>query len=65
MEDYELTIGTIEYYKSKACELVCGNCPKCEAMHEYNGKYYCQFDTVIRFIEWDNKYNRQNLYFKR
>ena len=58
MEDYEITIGTIEYYKSKSCDCVSGKCDKCEAMYNYNGKQYCQFDTVIRFIEWDNKYNR-------
>lgn len=58
MEDYEITVNTIEYYKHKACDCVKGECPKCEAMYEYNGKYYCQFNTVMRFIEWDNKYNR-------
>lgn len=56
MEDYEITIGTIEYYKSKSCDCVSGKCDKCEAMYKHNGKQYCQFDTVIRFIEWDNKY---------
>ena len=25
---------------------------------EYNSKLWCAFDTVNRFIEWDNKYNR-------
>lgn len=58
MEDYEMTIDAIEYYKSRACDYTKGECDKCEAMCEYNGKQYCQFDTVIRFIEWDNKYNR-------
>jgi hypothetical protein len=57
MEDYEFTIGTIEYYKSKACECIKGKCDKCEAMYEYGGKQYCQFDTVIRFIKWNNQYN--------
>ena len=57
MEDYELTIGTIEHYKSKACELVKDNCNKCEAMYRCKNEYWCCFDTVIRFIEWDNKYN--------
>ena len=55
MEDYELTIGTIDYYKDRACE-VAGN--KCEAAQEYNGKLWCAFDTVNRFIEWDNKYSK-------
>ena len=55
-----MTIDTIEYYKSRACDCANGERDKCEAMCEYNGKQYCQFDTVIRFIEWDNKYNRQN-----
>jgi hypothetical protein len=58
MEDYELTIGTIEYYKNKACEVICGNCDKCEAMYKYRDNQCCCFDTVIRFIEWDNKYNK-------
>lgn len=58
MEDYEMTIYTIEYYKRRACDCANGECDKCEAMCEYNEKQYCQFDTVIRFIEWDNKYNR-------
>ena len=25
---------------------------------EYCFKKWCSFDTVIRFIEWDNKYNK-------
>ena len=58
MEDYEMTIGTIEYYKDKACEVARNKCDKCEAAQEYNCKLYCAFDTVNRFIEWDNKYNR-------
>ena len=57
MEDYEFTIGTIEYYKDKACELVNGDCNKCEAVYGYGGKKWCCFDTTIRFIEWVNKYN--------
>lgn len=58
MEDYELTIGTIEHYKDKACELVKGNCDKCEAAYEHRGKKWCCFDTTIRFIKWDNEYNK-------
>ena len=56
MEDYELTIGTIDYYKDRACEVAGNKCDKCEAAQEYNGKLWCAFDTVNRFIEWDNKY---------
>lgn len=56
MEDYELTIGTIEQYKSKACELIDGNCDKCQAMYMCNDKKWCCFDTVNFFIEWANKY---------
>lgn len=58
MEDYELTIGAIEYYKAKACEVIGNKCDKCEAVKEYNGKLLCAFDTVNRFIEWDNTYNK-------
>ena len=57
MKDHELTIETIKSYKDKACELVKGNCDKCEAMFKYCGEKYCQFDTVTRFIKWDNQYN--------
>ena len=57
MEDYELITNAIEYYKNKACELAKNNCDKCEAMHECSGGQWCSFDTVIRFIEWDNTYN--------
>ena len=56
MKDYEFTIGTIEYYKNKACELANDNCNRCEAMHEYNNRHLCSFDTVIRFIEYVNEY---------
>ena len=56
MEDYELTIGAIEFYKDKACGMICSNCDKCEAMYKYNDKSYCCFDTVIRFIKYVNKY---------
>lgn len=56
MEDYELTMGTIEQYKNKACELVEGDCNKCQAMYEYNDKKWCCFDTVNFFIGWANKY---------
>lgn len=57
MKDYELIIRNIRYYKSKACDYIRGRCDKCEAAYEYHGRPYCQFDTVIRFIEWDNHYN--------
>ena len=57
MKDYEMTLESIEYYKDKACKYISGRCDKCEAMHEYNEKQHCQFDTVIRFIKWDNQYN--------
>lgn len=56
MEDYIYTIDTIESYKNKACEFINGNCEKCEARQECNGKYYCCFDTTIRFIEYANNY---------
>ena len=56
MEDYELTIGAIIDYKIKACKIVKSNCSKCEALHEYHGKQYCAFDTVVRFIEYANKH---------
>ena len=56
MEDYELTMGTIKYYKNKACEVVKNKCDKCEASQEYNGKLWCAFDTVNRFIEYANKH---------
>lgn len=56
MKDYELTIGTIEHYKNKACELAKNDCSKCEALHECNGKQWCSFDTVNRFIEYANKH---------
>lgn len=58
MEDYELTIGAIEHDKNKACELIGNNCDKCEAMYVRCDKQWCCFDTVIEFIEWDNKYNK-------
>ena len=58
MEDYELILGSIMHYKIKACGCANNQCEKCEAMYQYNDKQHCQFDTVMRFIEWDNKYNR-------
>lgn len=57
MKDCEMIMGTIEYYQNKACELVKGNCDKCEAAYEYCGKKLCCFDTTTRFIKWDNQYN--------
>ena len=58
MEDYELTIETIKHYKNKACEIARNNCDNCEAMYVYCDKQWCCFDTVVRFVEWDNKYNK-------
>lgn len=54
MEDYIYIIDAIESYKNKACEIINSNCEKCEARQEYNGDYYCCFDTTIRFIEYVN-----------
>ena len=54
MEDYIYTIDAIKSYKNKACEIINSNCEKCEARQEYNGDYYCCFDTTIRFIEYSN-----------
>ena len=54
MEDYIYIINAIESYKNKACEIINSNCEKCEAQQEYNGNYYCCFDTTIRFIEHSN-----------
>ena len=57
MEEYKLTIETIKHYKDMACSYCHGdNCVYCEAMYGYNGERWCCFDTVIRFIEWVNKY---------
>lgn len=56
MEDYELTMGAIIDYKIKACKMVKSDCSKCEALHECNGKQWCSFDTVNRFIEYANKH---------
>ena len=58
MEDYELTIGAIIDYKIKACKIAKNDCSKCEALHECQDKQWCSFDTVVRFIEWVNKYNK-------
>ena len=54
MEDYIYIINAIESYKNKACEIINSNCEKCEARQEYNGDYYCCFNTIIRFIEYVN-----------
>ena len=54
MEDYIYIIDAIESYKNKACEIINSNCEKCEARQEYNGDYYCCFNTIIRFIEQVN-----------
>ena len=51
MENYKLTIETIDYYKDKACAIAGNKCDKCEAAQEYNGKLWCAFNTVNRFIE--------------
>lgn len=58
MKDYKLTIKNIKHYKHKACEMVGSNCNRCEGAYEYNNKIFCVFDTVNRFIEWDNEYNK-------
>lgn len=58
IKDYELTIETIECYKDKACDKAGNKCDRCEAAQEYNGELWCAFDTVNRFINWDNKYNK-------
>ena len=54
MEDYIYIIDAIESYKNKACEIINSNCEKCEARQEYDGNYYCCFDTTIRFIKYVN-----------
>ena len=54
MEDYIYIIDAIESYKNKACEIINSNCEKCEARQEYDGDYYCCFNTIIRFIEYVN-----------
>ena len=56
MKDYELTIGNIENYKIKACELVGNDCSKCEAKYEACGRPWCCFDTTIRFILNEDTY---------
>lgn len=56
---FNKTIETIEYYKDKACKVIKNRCDKCEAAQEHNGQLSCAFDTVNRFIEWNNKYNKQ------
>lgn len=57
MEDYNYTIDAIESYKNKACEIAKNNCEKCEARQEFNGNYFCCFDTTIRFIKFANNNN--------
>ena len=47
MEDYELTMGTIEQYKFKACGLVDGDCNKCQARYKYNNKNWCCFENTL------------------
>lgn len=56
MENYELTIETIEDYKDNACWIIRDDCDKCDAMYECNGNRFCCFDTVIRFVEYANKH---------
>lgn len=56
MEDYELTINAVECYKDKACKIANYNCNRCEGLHECNDRHWCAFDTVIRFIKYDNGY---------
>lgn len=55
MENFELTMGIIENYKKKACEYAKVKCDFCEAMYEHADKQFCCFDTVNRFIKWNNK----------
>lgn len=54
----EAPTAVIMNYKSKACEMVGNNCNKCEGAYKYNNKTICVFDTVNRFIEWNNEYNK-------
>ena len=56
MQDYELIMESIMNYKIKACEFAGNNCSKCEALHECNGKQWCSFDTVNRFIKYANEH---------
>ncbi len=51
------TTEVLEYYKSNACKMAGNICGNCEALYEYDDGKYCCFDTVIRFIEYANKYN--------
>ena len=57
-QDWLAAMKDIKHYKHKACEMVGNNCNKCEGAYEYNNKVFCVFDTVNRFIEWDNEYNK-------
>lgn len=57
-KDYKLTIKIIECYKNKACDIARNKCDRCEAAQKYNDELWCAFDTVNRFINWDNKYNK-------
>ncbi len=56
MAEYEDAVKIL-HYKNKACSLANHRCEQCEAMYEYGDGKYCCFDTVIRFIEYTNKYN--------
>ena len=55
MNDYELTIASIKYYKDRACDMVDCKCENCEAMYKCCEQQWCCFDTVIRFIEYVNR----------
>ena len=59
IQEVKRMINTITSYKNKACEIASDDCNECEAMYKHNGKHYCSFDTVIRFIEWYDKYVRE------
>ena len=55
MNDYELTINNIEYYRDKICEEVNHECEECEAGYkDCRCKEQCSFDDVIRLIRVNN-----------
>lgn len=43
MEDYEMTMETIEYYKNKACKVVGNKCDKCETKTKRSWFRSCAF----------------------
>lgn len=60
MEDYELTIVAIKYYRDKACGIANCNCDKCAASYYYCFKTLCCFDVVISSIKHTNKQEIEN-----